>query len=181
MTSTITSSTNCSVNLTLPDPTPAPAPTTHKRRFTAPPTRKKPKKPKKTAPPHAPGLPHRFTTSHASLDTSQKWRLPSGKNCEDILYAHFCNEQTECAAHSWVVDLQDPDVRGLFDDADWDVICGSMPAWPRAEREVVDALMRYEHVGSAGELAAGLEERGGRGGAGVGAGGRWAEELLWHL
>ncbi|KAH8152710.1 uncharacterized protein LAJ45_02934 [Morchella importuna] len=65
---------------------------------------------------------HRFTTSQVSLHNPQKWCLPGGRNYENIHYVHFCNKQTECAAHSWVVHLHNPDVGVLFDDAGWDVI-----------------------------------------------------------
>lgn len=81
------------------------------------------------------------------MDNDRKWHLPSGVCMEDCLYDYYKRAPKECAAHSWVIDIEDPSLKDCFDDPDdWNAICGEIPPLPDPDPKFVGSMMRYVTV-----------------------------------
>lgn len=84
------------------------------------------------------------------MDDAAKWMLPgSGEYVEDIIYARLNKIMVnkERFEHSWVLDLDDPEVAAWFPDPrDWEHICEHMPAWPEWDTVLGEYFVRFSEV-----------------------------------
>lgn len=74
------------------------------------------------------------------------WKLPSGAFAEQVLYDKFRKAGSELLAHSFVIDIHDPTVRGLFEPDDWQAILKKVPAWPENDQSLVESMKRFWKV-----------------------------------
>ncbi|KAL0640261.1 hypothetical protein Q9L58_000541 [Maublancomyces gigas] len=92
----------------------------------------------------APRFLKHFAESFNAMDNDRKWHLPSGVCVENYLYDHYKRAPKECAAHSWVIDIEDPSLRDCFDDPDdWNAICSEISPLPDLDSKFVDSMMRF--------------------------------------
>lgn len=80
------------------------------------------------------------------MDNDRKWYLPSGVCVENILYDYYKRAPKECAAHSWVIDTQDPSLQDCFDPDDWNAMCGEIPPLPDPDSKFVGSMLRFATV-----------------------------------
>lgn len=80
-----------------------------------------------------------FAAAYKDMVPSQKWMLSSPSSergsavhVEDVLFENFKSTLTECTAHSWVLDMQDTNVRKCFGDS-WDEVSAELPSLPKVE------------------------------------------------
>lgn len=95
-------------------------------------------------------------TCYADMDDAAKWMLPgSGEYVEDIIYARLNKIMVnkERFEHSWVLDLDDPEVAAWFPDPrDWEHICEHMPAWPEWDTVLGEYFVRFSEIQTPLEL-----------------------------
>ncbi|KAH0609218.1 uncharacterized protein H6S33_001446 [Morchella sextelata] len=107
--------------------------------------KRKRKTPQNTSSPPLP-LPPGGDSTMSSVPTDKKWHLPSGVCVEDTLYECFKGDNEESAAHSWVVDIKDKNIKACFTPEDWQVICDAMPPPPAPDKTMAQSMCRYMGV-----------------------------------
>jgi hypothetical protein len=84
-----------------------------------------------------------FATTFAKFQRQGKWVLQSRTVVEDVLYQPAQEPQHPDVLlniHNWIVNIDCPRIKALFDPADWDEICAAVKPLPEAPEAVVREL-----------------------------------------
>ncbi|KAI8387381.1 hypothetical protein BD560DRAFT_382294 [Blakeslea trispora] len=63
-----------------------------------------------------------FEQAYRALEEDKKWKLKDGVYVEDVLYSYAINLDHESAAHSFILDLEDAEVKKCFSNRQWEEI-----------------------------------------------------------
>ncbi|POG62509.1 hypothetical protein GLOIN_2v611442 [Rhizophagus irregularis DAOM 181602=DAOM 197198] len=85
-----------------------------------------------------------YSAKYHKLHPENKWKLPSGKFVEDILYEYTINLDHESYLHSFIIDTSDETIMNLFSEPDQQHIreC-NIPSEPQVDDNLLDFLLRY--------------------------------------
>ncbi|KAG9307537.1 hypothetical protein G9A89_000016 [Geosiphon pyriformis] len=85
-----------------------------------------------------------FKKKYMEMRQDTKWKLPSGKYIEDVLYEYAKNLAHESSVHSFIIDTSDATVMNLFSTQDKEHIMSFrvLPD-PEIEDELMDYLIKY--------------------------------------
>ncbi|CAB5387929.1 unnamed protein product [Rhizophagus irregularis] len=85
-----------------------------------------------------------YSERYHKIRPENKWKLPSGKFAEDILYEYTLNLEYESYLHSFIIDTSDETIMNLFNDLDRHHIntYNILPE-PQVDDKLLDFLLRY--------------------------------------
>lgn len=85
-----------------------------------------------------------YSERYHKIRPENKWKLPSGKFVEDVLYKYTQNLEYESYLHSFIIDTSDKIVMNLFSDLDKNHInTYNIPPEPQVDDNLLDFLLRY--------------------------------------
>ncbi|RUS26098.1 hypothetical protein BC938DRAFT_471240 [Jimgerdemannia flammicorona] len=85
-----------------------------------------------------------FKNNYMRMRQDRKWKLPSGKYVEDVLYEYAKNLAHESPIHSFIVDTSDATVMNLFSNGDQEhIVTFNVLPDPEIEDELMDYLLKY--------------------------------------
>lgn len=89
-----------------------------------------------------------FDECYAGMSDAFKWSLPSGRTVEDILHKSFRDAPKELLIHSWVIDIDDAEVRDCFTTTEeWTVVLKAVPEMPKGRSsEVFKSISMFAMV-----------------------------------
>ncbi|RUS31851.1 hypothetical protein BC938DRAFT_476926 [Jimgerdemannia flammicorona] len=88
-----------------------------------------------------------FNLSFGEMRSDEKWTLKSGRAVEDIMFAYGVKLEEESLVHSWILDLSDTRLQGLFTREEWEEIrTHNMPKIPQIPKELAMHMVSYATV-----------------------------------
>ncbi|RUP06167.1 hypothetical protein BC936DRAFT_140443, partial [Jimgerdemannia flammicorona] len=78
------------------------------------------------------------------MRNDRKWKLPSGKYIEDVLYEYAKKLPYESPVHSFIIDTSNATVMDLFNDEDREqIMTHNILPEPQLQDELIDHIIRY--------------------------------------
>ncbi|KAI5841520.1 hypothetical protein DFP73DRAFT_127719 [Morchella snyderi] len=106
---------------------------------------------------HSHGYHHRHTSHHP-----QMWNLPTGRSVEDVLFSWVVSQSDEARrvgqvpresyAHSYILDVEDPDIKLLFDDKEWGIIVSRLLPLPTVGDSLRSFMYKFADAKNTSEL-----------------------------
>lgn len=85
-----------------------------------------------------------YSERYHKIRPENKWKLPSGKFAEDILYEYTLNLEYESYLHSFIIDTSDETIMNLFNDLDRHHInTYNILSESQVDDKLLDFLLRY--------------------------------------
>ncbi|KAG9286005.1 hypothetical protein G9A89_022681 [Geosiphon pyriformis] len=95
------------------------------------------------------GLWAAFKLSFSGMELDEKWTLKSGRAVEDIMFAYGVKlkEEKHALVHSWIFDLSDTRLQGLFTKEEWEEVkTYNMPKILKVPKELAKHMVSYATV-----------------------------------
>lgn len=99
---------------------------------------------------------------HESLSADRRWNLPTGRSVEDVLFSWVVSQSDEARrlgqvpresyAHSYILDVDDPHIRRLFDDKEWEAIISRLLPLPTVDDSLRSFMYKFASAKSTSEL-----------------------------
>lgn len=95
---------------------------------------------------HCGWTPSSFVQMYDKMEEKFMWKLPSGAFVETVIYEALKDADHESLAHSFVLDIKNSEVIGLFEPPDWESILEKVPAWPVIDTSVAELMKEFMDV-----------------------------------
>ncbi|RPB17282.1 hypothetical protein P167DRAFT_601785 [Morchella conica CCBAS932] len=99
---------------------------------------------------------------HESLSADRRWNLPTGRSVEDVLFSWVVSQSDEARrvgqvpresyAHSYILDVEDPNIKRLFDDEEWGIIVSRLLPLPAVDDSLRSFMYKFADAKNTSEL-----------------------------
>lgn len=92
-----------------------------------------------------------FVETYKAMDKECQWVLSSGRTVEGVIFDACQGMDADLLGksliQSFVLDISDPKVQGLFTSEEWDEIRGHVLPLPKPDEVLIDSMRRFFCVG----------------------------------